>query len=196
MKSLKAIQVFTKIGRILSKIVFICCIVGVCGCITATVSLAVCGSVGVKFNGSTLEQIIVDQTKVSLNTMIIGCNVAMIICAGECVIAKFGELYFKHESEAGTPFTDKGCKELCRLGIIATAIPVVTSTICAIFVAIAKATMADVTDVSFDIMGGIGVGLVILLFALLCKYGTDALANNGEAQNESQNETQKPFPEE
>ena len=39
MNTLKTIQTLSKIGRILSKIVYICCVVGFCGCIIGIVSL-------------------------------------------------------------------------------------------------------------------------------------------------------------
>ena len=40
MNTLKTIQTLSKIGKILSKIVFICCVVAFCGCIATIISLA------------------------------------------------------------------------------------------------------------------------------------------------------------
>ena len=40
------------------------------------------------------------------------------ICAGEAVLAKFAEHYFKRELTDGTPFNLGGAKELMRLGIL------------------------------------------------------------------------------
>ena len=57
MKSLKAIQVLSKIGMILSKIVFICCCVGFGCCIISVPFLA--GSAEIlKFGGFTLHGLI------------------------------------------------------------------------------------------------------------------------------------------
>jgi len=39
MNTLKTIQTLSKIGKILSKIVYICCEVGFCGCIVGIISL-------------------------------------------------------------------------------------------------------------------------------------------------------------
>ena len=39
--TLKTIQTLSKIGKIISKIIFICCVVGFCGCIVGIVSLAI-----------------------------------------------------------------------------------------------------------------------------------------------------------
>ncbi len=39
MSTLKTIQTLSKIGRILSKTVYICCVVGFCGCIVGIISL-------------------------------------------------------------------------------------------------------------------------------------------------------------
>lgn len=48
----------------------------------------------------------------------------MIVCAGEAVVAKFAEIYFKNELQAETPFTIGGAKELQRLGILVIAVSV------------------------------------------------------------------------
>lgn len=50
MKTLITIQTLAKIGKILSKIIFICCIVGFCGCIVGIVSLAI-GAESLKLGG-------------------------------------------------------------------------------------------------------------------------------------------------
>ena len=48
----------------------------------------------------------------------------MFVCAGEAVVAKFAEIYFKNELQAETPFTIGGAKELQRLGILVIAVSV------------------------------------------------------------------------
>ena len=45
MNTLKTIQTLSKIGKILSKIVYICCVVGFCGCIVGIISLGLGGVV-------------------------------------------------------------------------------------------------------------------------------------------------------
>ena len=42
----------------------------------------------------------------------------LIVCAGQAVLAKFAETYFKNKLQAGTPFTFGGAKELLRLGVM------------------------------------------------------------------------------
>lgn len=56
MKTLKAIQIFSKIGKVLSKIVNICCIIGFIGCIVGVVAMLVGGHVA-SANGTTLNTI-------------------------------------------------------------------------------------------------------------------------------------------
>ena len=65
MKSLKAIQVISKIGMILSKIVFICCCVGFGCCIISVPFLA--GSTEIlKFGDFTLHGLIEKEAGMSL----------------------------------------------------------------------------------------------------------------------------------
>ena len=47
----------------------------------------------------------------------------LIVCAGQAVLAKFAETYFKNKLQAGTPFTFGGAKELLRLGVLTLVIP-------------------------------------------------------------------------
>lgn len=60
----------------------------------------------------------------------------MILCAGEAVLAKFAEHYFKRELVDGTPFDLGGAKELRRLGILAICIPIGTQMLAEIIYAV------------------------------------------------------------
>ena len=47
----------------------------------------------------------------------------LILCAGEALLVKFAERYFRNELAAGTPFTPAGAGELRRLGILSLVLP-------------------------------------------------------------------------
>lgn len=190
MKSLKTIQVFCKIGKILSKIAFIFSIVAAACCLSSVGILATLGALDFTFDGETFSQFFNSTSDVSLNTLIVAMAVAAVFCAGEIVVAKFAEIYFNSELKDGTPFTYKGCKQLLRLGIIAIAVPVACAILNAIIVGVCKATMADVGEVSLDGVGGIGVGVAILIIALLCKYGAD-VTKDGATQTEQATPTEQ-----
>ena len=94
----------------------------------------------------------------------------MIVCAGEAVLAKFAEVYFKNELKAESPFTLAGAKELLRLGILTAAIP----TGCAVSGSIAegiiacfmKVEKAAAMDMYFDNEASIVLGIMFILGSL------------------------------
>ena len=117
MKTLNIIQKLSKIGKVLCKIMFIFCIIGFCGCIVGIFSMAL-GAETLKFGGVTLESILNTEAEVTIGTVYAAMAAGMILCAGEAVLAKFAEHYFKRELADGTPFTFAGAKEMQRLGIL------------------------------------------------------------------------------
>lgn len=117
MKTLNIIQKLSKIGKVLSKIMFIFCIIGFCGCIVGIFSMAL-GAETLKFGGVTLESILNTEAEVTIGTVYAAMAAGMILCAGEAVLAKFAEHYFKRELADGTPFTFAGAKEMQRLGTL------------------------------------------------------------------------------
>lgn len=103
----------------------------------------------------------------------------MILCAGEAVLAKFAEVYFKNELRAETPFTLAGAKELLRLGILTLAIPtgcaVAGSIIEGILAGFMKAEKAAAMDLHFDNEASIVLGMMFILGSLLCRYGAELM---------------------
>ena len=122
MNTLKTIQTLSKIGRILSKIVYICCVVGFCVCIVGIISLGLRGEV-FKLGGVTIHSIIESHSHMSMPALYTAMAVGMVLCAAEAVLSKFAEHYFTNELADGTPFTLMGAKELMHLGILTIMIP-------------------------------------------------------------------------
>lgn len=176
MNSLKTIQTLSKIGKILCKIAFVFAVIGFCGCIVGMISLSVGGNI-LKLGGVTIYGIIsenLDYAEGSLITVLIGW---LVVCAGEAVLAKYAELYFKNELAAGNPFTFAGAKELLRLGIMTAVIP----TGCAIVGSIVEGIASGIMDVEkavelnmpFGTEGNITLGIMFIIAALLCRYGAE-----------------------
>lgn len=109
MKTLNTIQTISKIGKILSKIIYICCIIGVAGCIVGMVSIPFADTGVLKIGGVTISGLIVNRARIELAGLYPLLTGAMIVCIGQCITAKFAELFFKHELSAGThPVRCKG----------------------------------------------------------------------------------------
>ncbi len=177
MKTLNTIQTLSKIGKILSKIVYICCIIGIVGCAVGIVSLPFADTGILKIGGVTIYGLIVNRAGIDLNSLYPLMTGAMIVCIGQAVTAKFAERYFSHELTAGTPFTLAGANELLRLGIITICVPLgslilaqIVSSIVAEFIGCGEA---------FKIEGGdsVALGVMCILMSLLCKYGAECREN-------------------
>ena len=87
MNTLKVIQTLSKIGKILSRIVFVCYVVGFCGCIIGVISLGLGGEV-FKLGGVTIHSIIESHSHMSMPTLYTAMAVGMVICAAEAVLSK------------------------------------------------------------------------------------------------------------
>lgn len=172
MKTLKTIQVLAKIGKILSSIIFVCCIIGFCGCILGIGSLAL-GLESMKLGGVTIHGIIEKEAEMSLPGMYAAMSVGAVFCAAEAVLSKFAEAYFKKELADGTPFTLQGSKELLRLGILAIALPLAAITVYSIGVAVASQAYPEIEKLSLDGFSSVGLGVMLIVLSLFCRHGAE-----------------------
>lgn len=180
MKTLSTIQIQTlsKIGKIFSKIVYICCIVGLCGCAVGIVAMLI-GGEAVKLGGMTLHGVLAAEAGVSIGTVWTAIAVGIILCIGEFFVSRMAYRYFANELNAGTPFTTEGAKELLHLGISAIWIPIVTSVLAQVAQGVIGQFMANEANLSLDIFDSVALGAMFIFTSLLCKYGAE-LAENGE----------------
>ena len=180
-KTLKTIQTLCKVGRILSKITFIICIVGAALCVAGIISLALIPE-GIKFDGLTI--LVEKHVGVSVNTCYAAMAAGIPLCAGGAVLAKFEELYFKRELASGTPFTFDGAKELIRLGVLTIAIPAVAALVAAIIFGVMRAVLPDVDEIKYNIHLYLGMGIGYIFAGLLCRYGTELFAKKGKKEKQ------------
>lgn len=177
MKTLNTIQKLSKIGKVLSKIAFIFSVIGFCGCIAGLLSLSFGNGSLIKLGGVTLHGLISEELGYNIKGITPMLSGWLIVCAGEAVLAKFAEVYFKNELKAETPFTLVGAKELLRLGILTLAIPtgcaVVGSIAEGILAGFLKVEKAAAMDLYFDNEASIVLGIMFILGSLLCRHGAE-----------------------
>lgn len=177
MKSLKTIQTLSGIGQVLSKIVFVFSVIGFCGCVAGLLSSGFGNGSFLKIGGVTLHGLISGNLSYNIRSICAALSGWMIVCAGEAVLAKFAEIYFKNERTAGTPFTLSGAKEMLRLGILTLAIPtgcmVAGRTVEWVVAGFMKVEKAAVMDMCMDNAANIALGVMFLVAALLCRYGAE-----------------------
>ena len=187
MKTHNIIQKLFGIGSVLSKIAFIVSVVGFCGCIAGLLSLNLGSGSLLKIGGVTLHGLISSEYGLNNKSIAAALSGWLFVCAGEAVLAKFAEVCFKNERKAGTPFTLTGAKEMQRLGILTLVIP----TGCAVAGSIAEGIImglmqtekAAAMDLCFDNDASIVLGVMFILFSLLCRYGAE-LTSRDQAQLE------------
>ena len=172
MKTLKKIQKLSKLGRILSKIVFIFCIIGIVGCAAGIVGLTFIPD-GYTIGKITIHSVVEKSEDISTGTCYAAMATAIIFCAGEAVLAKIAEKYFIHELEAGTPFTFDGAKEMLRLGVCTVCIPIISSIAAAIAYGIIYASFDSVEKADLSNTVSIGLGIMFIVMSLVCRYGAE-----------------------
>ena len=170
MKTLNAIQKLFKLGKALSSVMFVFCVVGFCGGAVGMLSMAA-GAPPLKIGGVTLRSILKADAQTAPGAVYAAMAAAMILCAGEAVLAKFAEHYFRRELDDGTPFTLGGAKALTRLGVLTICIPLGAQTAAAIVCAAAGQS----GDLPLRLSGGgsVALGVMFLVTSLICRYGAE-----------------------
>ena len=163
MKTLNNIQKLSKIGKVLSRLVFVFCIISFCGCIVGILSMAL-GAPTLKIGGVTLKSILSIEAGVTTGTAYAAMAAGMILCAGEAVLAKFAEHYFKRELADGTPFDLGGAKELMRLRFLAICIPIGMQMIAEIVYAVMEQALRGVASFQSDYSGSVALGKIMICF--------------------------------
>ncbi|MBR2590508.1 MAG: hypothetical protein IKE65_06250 [Clostridia bacterium] len=185
--TLKTIQTISKIGKILSKIVFIFCIVGGCFCLVGLLSLAL-SSESFKIGGVTIHGLIEKSDKIgSIGTVYGAMAAGTVLCAGEAVLAKMAQRYFKNELAAGTPFTLAGAKEMLRLGICTICIPLGTMVVAHIIYGIIKHFFSDMADFSPGNIVSVGLGVMFIIMSLICRYGAEVMCEAAQKGEQYEN---------
>lgn len=179
MKSLNTIQTMAKVAKIVSNVIFICAIVGLCLFVGGAVGFAV-GFDGFKLGGVQVNGLVSAQDGLSRGAMIAGLVKGILYCIGAIVIARFSLRYLQNELEAGTPFTKDGAKELQRLGILTAVFSVVAQIVLAIVYTVLEKLYPGEAFAQIDLGVALTVGLAMIVISQICKYGTQL---NGTAED-------------
>lgn len=172
MSSLDKIQKLSKFGKILCSIVFVFCMIGIIGSVVGIAFLAA-GVDAIHIGGVILKSIVQTNSGTSIDTANIYMVVAIILCSGEAVIAKFAEHYFKGELIDGTPFNMERSKELTRLGIIIIGVSIVTEVVAAIVYEIMSFIFVNTDSLEIGNWGSVGIGITFIIVSLICRYGAE-----------------------
>lgn len=170
-KSLKTVQTICKVCKVLAEIAFVMFVVIVALMLVAAIFTGTGKMDALLSSGGVVLDDMLQQTGVTQDYMVAVLVCMTIIIAAEAVVAKFINVYFKHELKAGTPFTFEGAKEMLRLGIITIAVPVGASLAATIVFDIMAAGSGLDSEFNFEI--SLGMGLMFLALSPLLKHGTE-----------------------
>lgn len=171
-ETLKTIQTLSNLGRILSKIAFVLSVVAFCLCFAGILSLAFFPE-SIKVGGVTIQGLVQASDTLTEGTLYATMAASAVMLAGEAVLAKLAEKYFRNELADGTPFTFGGAKELLRLGICAIAIPIGTSVVAHIVFSVLENILENVGDWDITDPVSVGLGVMMIVTSLICKYGAE-----------------------
>lgn len=177
MKSLKRIQTLAKIGKIFSKIVFICYLV-----VLVIFGLVLAGSLAAdtdmfQVGSATVHGLMENPAEGDMKLLYplaVGGTIFMI---GQAIVAKFAERYFAHELKAGTPFTKAGAKELFRLGILTICIPLGAIILAQIGGTIAANWIGCSEMLKIESGENVALGVTFIVVSLICQYGAELQAS-------------------
>ena len=122
MDTLKILQKLYRLGRILSKIAYVCAIVAACLCAAGIASFAL-GAGTLRLGGVTIRGLVRADTSLSEGALYAAMTAGLIVMAGEAVLSRFAAGYFAQALADGTPFRAESARSLLRLGILTICIP-------------------------------------------------------------------------
>ena len=170
-ESLKNIQRCAKFILLLVNIFFVFAIIGAIGCAVSAIVLFVVHV----FGGDTswFTERIFSDASISVGTAIANTVVSAMSAAAHIVVLPFARRYLKGELEDGTPFSQKGAKNMLNLGIAAAVTPIVASAIsgsvCEGICALISDTVAPTETAPWSVM----IGVIVALISYLVRYGAE-----------------------
>jgi hypothetical protein len=160
-KNLEIVQKTSKVLGILSKIGYICSIVGAAICLVGISVLVIAG------RNPEIVMKIQEGANLTLKQTIGACVVGLVYCLSAILVTKWHMNYFLMEQKEGTPFTEEGAKAFRTLGIVNIVAPLSAVIIASILEAIFKCPHEARPDVSF------GLGIAMILLSFVFAYGAE-----------------------
>lgn len=166
MKQLQTIQKTFHVFEILTKIAYICSIVGAAICAVGALCAFSWYSGGQVFSLFG-EPVTIFSSGEGMHQTLAALLSDMVLLIADIILLRFAHAYLKSEQAAGTPFTEAGAEQLQKLGIRCIWIPIV-----AIVIASAIAVSLD-AELPRDIsnLTSLTTGIALILAAMIFRYG-------------------------
>ena len=170
MKSLETIQKVSKFAKILSKIVFVFCTIGLI--------LIIIGAIGVSMidlnaliDSKILSIVDLPDYNFSKAAVYDALMIGAIGLICEMFVAKKSINYFKFELEEGTPFTEESADKIKKLGITVIVAPIIATIISIIGHVLIEKLIGNVGEIDVNYEISLTMGLIYLFLSAVFRYG-------------------------
>ena len=174
MDTLEILQKLYRLGRILSKIAYICTIVAACLCAAGIVSLAL-GAGTLRLGGVSIRGLIRADANLSEGALYAAMTAGLIVMVGEAVLARFAAGYFARVLADGTPFRAESARSLLRLGILTICIPLGTQIIAEIVCAVLEKASSCTVELPLGADSSVALGVMFIVLSLVCRCAAEQL---------------------
>lgn len=173
MKSLQTIQKTFRVFQILTKIAFVCSIVGASVCAVGALCAVTWYSGGTVF-GLFGEPVTIFAGGGGLNQTLAVLLSDLILLVTEAILLAFTGRYLKIEQAEGTPFTENGANLIRKLGIRCIWMPIVAIVLASVVtVCLGVEENGDVSN-----LPSVVTGIVLILASLIFRYGAELEERN------------------
>lgn len=177
-KNLETIQKVFGVFKILSRVFMILCFVAAGLTLVSGIMVLAGSNVPImKIGGVSIYlPVFFDAKDLAFGTENIGWIILTAFVATLCegILFAFAHHYFEVEGKEGTPFTENGAKLTLKLGITAMILSVVSSAVQGIIYEIMK--YSELIE-EFSNTWGVTLGVAMILFSLIIRYGADLEKN-------------------
>lgn len=174
-KTLSTIQTLAKVAKIICKVLFILGIIGSAGMLLGIVTLPF-ASAALKIGGVSVYGLLGPDAAALPKTVYATLGAAFVECVCATVLAKFAELCFKHQCEAGTPFTLGCANEYKRLGILTLCLSLGGAIVAGIVYTVVLTVIGETGSYESALGGEFAFGVMLLVLSLVFRYGAESFA--------------------
>ena len=167
MESSKKVQRIAKIFKILSKIGFVCSIIGLVSCVISSICFGVWG------NDENLIALLTEYgVTFDYNTILSLCICSAVECAFSIFLYYYASKFYDNVCKNQECFDKNRVKEIRKLGILHIVLPIASAMIIAIIMECFKVDLAFTNDAMLTL------GIVYLIMSFVLDYGADIRKEN------------------
>ena len=167
-KTLSTVLTVFKVLKIITKVVFILCIIGAAGCLLGLAVL-------LAFKDLIPPELLAEEGLDGASAYL-ACAAGAIVCVAEGCVAFFAQRYFGRVLNDGTPFTLHGAKTCFRLGVISIIASAAAALVSGLIMGIFILTTTNTSEMEINMSVSISTGLFFMFLSLIFKHGAEVQA--------------------